>query len=354
MSIAAMAAVFVLCAGERSASADEFRRTPHAAIKGHNRVHLVNVSVGECMARCTEEKAFACLSFDYYRNQGRCDLSAATAASAGGLSQYEGSPYDHYERMLPGAPAPPPSDKEVRDFYFTKTRNAAIRGHNRKQLSAVSAGDCMRACESESSFVCRSFDYHKGKNRCDLSDKTASEVPLKRDYAGHPYDHYCRTRYVRTRNAAISGHNTRRLKNQSIHSCLAACDNEKSFTCRSVDYDRKKHVCDLSNMRANEVGGLRKDYPGHPYDHYSTLPPSSSRPDSLVPAAEKECYEPHPGSPTPHHGDAGAQCPGSDSPPPPSQSDFRFPTSGTGGVNSTEGLTSPDSTQGGLSEKSRR
>jgi len=73
---------------------------------------------------------------------------------------------------------------------YHKTPNAAISGHNNRQV-AGSVEDCKRACDSQTSFRCKSFDYYKRERKCDLSDKQASEVGgLKRDYAGNPYDHY--------------------------------------------------------------------------------------------------------------------------------------------------------------------
>ena len=62
-----------------------------------------------------------------------------------------------------------------------------------RQLKAVSPDDCARACTQESGFRCVSFDYHKGRNECDLSDKRAQDVGgLKANYPKNPYDHYSR------------------------------------------------------------------------------------------------------------------------------------------------------------------
>lgn len=73
---------------------------------------------------------------------------------------------------------------------FRRVANAAISGHNRKQVTG-SVRDCLRQCEAETSFRCVSVDYHKGKNRCDLSDKRAADVGgLKENYPGDPYEHY--------------------------------------------------------------------------------------------------------------------------------------------------------------------
>jgi len=175
---------------------------------------------------------------------------------------------------------------------YSRTTNAAISGYNNKHLSNVSPEDCARACDNETSFVCKSFDYYKNSNACDLSSKSASDVGgLSTNYT--PYDHYSRHQraatnvqpapavqstgsritgnringYSRTPNAAISGYNNKHLSNVSPEDCARACDNERSFTCKSFDYYKNSNECDLSSKNASDVGGLSTNYP--PYDHYS-------------------------------------------------------------------------------------
>lgn len=76
---------------------------------------------------------------------------------------------------------------------YRLTPNAAIHGHDSKKLFDVSVDQCKEACTNETSFLCKSFDYYKGRNICDLSDKSASDIDGLRDnYAGDPYDHYAR------------------------------------------------------------------------------------------------------------------------------------------------------------------
>lgn len=73
------------------------------------------------------------------------------------------------------------------------TANAAIYGHNDVHFDDVTIDICKQACCDDSQ--CKSFDYHKQTNQCDLSYSSASEVGgLKTDYAGNPYDHYALTR----------------------------------------------------------------------------------------------------------------------------------------------------------------
>jgi len=159
-----------------------FIRIPNAAISGHNTRHLTNVSPEDCARACAQATNFYCKSFDYYKNSRACDLSNKSAEDVGGLkTNYDGNPYDHYARMQLEVPG------------YTRTPNAAISGYNNKNLKNVTPQDCARACSAETSFYCKSFDFYKGKSKCDLSDKSAWDVGgLKTDYPGNPYDHYAR------------------------------------------------------------------------------------------------------------------------------------------------------------------
>ncbi len=73
--------------------------------------------------------------------------------------------------------------------------------------------------------------------------------------------------YGYTPNAAISGYNRKNLRNVSVSDCISAC-NETSW-CKSFDYYKSDRQCDLSDKNAADVGGLKRDYSGNPYDHYS-------------------------------------------------------------------------------------
>lgn len=49
--------------------------------------------------------------------------------------------------------------------------------------------DCKNACLAK--IWCKSFDFNKNANACDLSDKNKEDVGgLKTNYNGNPYDHY--------------------------------------------------------------------------------------------------------------------------------------------------------------------
>jgi hypothetical protein len=184
--------------------------TPHAAISGYNDYKFAGTP-----ERCTEQcsKIPDCKSVDWHRPApgswwdlfgsdddpatGDCDLSRSSAVDVGGLkTDYFPDDYDHYD---------------FQSHFFAgyedllcvdgagccdRTRNAAISGHNREKLSGQTVGTCAKACRQRS--WCRSFDWYKDQGKCDLSDKSATQVGgLKTNYANNPYDHYeCRSLYL--------------------------------------------------------------------------------------------------------------------------------------------------------------
>jgi len=157
---------------------------------------------------------------------------------------------------------------------FFHTLNAAISGHNRLQLTDVTVDDCEVECCAQA--WCKSFDYYKNEQICDLSDHTAQETGgLKRDYRGNPYDHYstvsdeCTASFFHTPNTAISGHNRLQLTDVTVDDCKAECCVRD--WCKSFDYHNFEQSCDLSDHTAQEAGGLKTDYLGNPYDHYSIV-----------------------------------------------------------------------------------
>ncbi|GAB1151017.1 MAG: hypothetical protein WStaPseu_11380 [Shewanella algae] len=82
------------------------------------------------------------------------------------------------------------------------------------------------------------------------------------------------SRFEMTDNAAISGYNSEKLSGVTAAQCASACLEEGRSWCVSFDYHKQNQSCDLSDKRAADVGGLKTDYPGNPYAHYSLKPSS--------------------------------------------------------------------------------
>ncbi len=112
----------------------------------------------------------------------------AQSNGQGFVRVYAGGPATAIDGSPVPAPRPQPGGEGLSGY--TRTERAAISGHNNRHLKGVSPADCARACDRERSFICKSFDYYRDSRACDLSDKSAAEVGLKRNYP--PYDHYSR------------------------------------------------------------------------------------------------------------------------------------------------------------------
>jgi len=88
-----------------------FTHLPNHALSGHNTKRIDSQTVAQCMHACCNEHTFDCLSFDFTKANGRCDLSDTTRAEHSGdwLSKTE---YDHYE-MVTRVSAFDPTDGDV-------------------------------------------------------------------------------------------------------------------------------------------------------------------------------------------------------------------------------------------------
>lgn len=158
---------------------------------------------------------------------------------------------------------------------FKKIRNAGIVGYNTEVFITKSAAECAQSCLNKS--WCRSFDYGRAENKCHLQKVTATgKVKLKTNYAGNPYDHYSiknpkpqRTaelaRFSLIPNAAIPGHNKKKLKGLSAAQCAKAC--LKESWCLSFDLTRSNGQCHLQSSNP-ALAVIKTDYPNNPHDHY--------------------------------------------------------------------------------------
>ncbi|XP_072050141.1 uncharacterized protein [Amphiura filiformis] len=75
----------------------QFIYTANAAIPGHNQIELRDTSLEVCAHMCTIA-TFGCASFDFARETNQCWLSANRASDAPLGREFQGDPYDYYER----------------------------------------------------------------------------------------------------------------------------------------------------------------------------------------------------------------------------------------------------------------
>ena len=56
--------------------------------------------------------------------------------------------------------------------------NGYINGQDKKTLTDMLASDCMKICQEETTFDCKSFDYNYGTRTCYLQEKDRNTVKL--------------------------------------------------------------------------------------------------------------------------------------------------------------------------------
>ncbi|XP_033643912.1 uncharacterized protein LOC117303722 isoform X2 [Asterias rubens] len=78
-------------------SVAQFQITPNAALPGYNEVEYQQTSLEKCAELCLTA-TFGCASFDFSRRTSQCWLSKATISTAPLRSNFEGNPYDYYQR----------------------------------------------------------------------------------------------------------------------------------------------------------------------------------------------------------------------------------------------------------------
>ncbi len=153
---------------------------------------------------------------------------------------------------------------------YQRSYRAALAGHNARTIPGLTLAECAAACDGESEFACVSFDYGPETRICVLEKLGSMEQELRWDYDA--WMHYERTvgleGFTLDPNAAIRHHNTRKLVKRTLSQCLAACRAEREFVCRSVDYDRYRNRCDLSDKSAAQTGLTRRYWP---HDHFERV-----------------------------------------------------------------------------------
>ncbi|WP_422375285.1 PAN domain-containing protein [Roseibium sp.] len=71
-------------------------------------------------------------------------------------------------------------------------------------------------------------------------------------------------------NAGIPGHNQESFPGMTLDICKSICVQRP--WCKSIDFDRTNGACYVQPVAQEDVGSLRTDYPGNPYDHYFYAP----------------------------------------------------------------------------------
>ncbi|ELU13877.1 hypothetical protein CAPTEDRAFT_201337 [Capitella teleta] len=203
------------------------------------------VTEDQCKAACEGETDFTCRSIDYA--EGLCYLSeddTYTAKITRGNVQFT-----YFEIVCEKDP------RNKDECPFVKIPGTYLPGRNLFFMKNVSPEDCIARCKSETTFHCRTIDYHRANRNCNLAIADRNDVVLT-VHAG--LDHYERTcdRAVSTLEAgcrwadgvpeySIPERNNKKITGKVTEDqCKAACEGETDFTCRSIDY--AEGLCYLS------------------------------------------------------------------------------------------------------------
>ncbi|CAH1785638.1 unnamed protein product [Owenia fusiformis] len=60
-------------------------------------------------------------------------------------------------------------DAKCSKYVWAHIENTCIKSENVKIFTSSNVFDCMQACEDETTFTCRSIDYHSGAKECHLA-----------------------------------------------------------------------------------------------------------------------------------------------------------------------------------------
>lgn len=78
-----------------------------------------------------------------------------------------------------------------RSYAFERTRNSRLEGFVRKSTQVNNREDCLAACLTEESFICRSANYNYNTFFCEMSDQDKRSKPQNmRTAYGEPVDYF--------------------------------------------------------------------------------------------------------------------------------------------------------------------
>lgn len=151
--------------------------------------------------------------------------------------------------------------------------NPRAASHSAARAMELRAGHSARAMSAQ----------NRAKNKATRQKKSqASIAAIKNEFDKLGRAMNLATDFKHAPDAAISGHNMKKLTDVTVAQCKNYCAEETAFICKSFDYNRGGRYCHLSDKNASDVGSLKTDYPGNPWDYYEFLYPNSSRIDPVT------------------------------------------------------------------------
>jgi len=262
---------------------NKFTKTSTKAIIGHNDKKLENVTVDECADKCLGTYGNWCVSFDMSIKRDKCYLTGIKAKESSHYIKH--MKYNNYS--LKG-------HKSNILTNFHKVENAIIPTANINIVHGISSLECANLClntKPKNTPQCKSFDYHKNKQICYLSNKNMYDSPHYGLTLSSSYDHYSLykkfndnqtdfeeipksdnlSKFSKIKKSAIKTYNKESLVG-SREECANECLTRYKDWCTSFDYKTTKKTCYFSDTLAknidNKYFSTRDD---SPFEYYSLL-----------------------------------------------------------------------------------
>ena len=208
-------------------------------MRDNNDKTIYRVSVDECKKLCWTYSIFICKSFDYRKSDRSCYLSKRAAYDRG-MRLGSSSNYDYYEKQNVVYRAP----INLANQFKERSRTYLSGNNDKKVISNIDG--CKKACLTETSFVCKSFDYYTPGKYCNLSKKERFDNVSMGSSSDYTYFEKQNNLTVATTNSTnkftstartyLSNNNDKKL-NTNLEGCKRACLTETDFHCKSFDFN---------------------------------------------------------------------------------------------------------------------
>jgi len=240
-----------------------FTRVPQMILVGFAAFVMENVpSVTMCLDQCTNPppetgENFVCKSVMYYYNEQECILNAETRETKPDLFIPEGEEFqvDYFDITCHLEKETCPQGKKLSSI---KTLNSALPEGDGSihviESGTGTPGECLKKCSDLAPEKCRSFNYDKDGNLCNLlylDGKTTLRPTVKKGI--DLYDLHCLapptscpvgkddasfSRYLYTKQSGLP---TKEFPTTSLTKCLEICSSAER--CEGVNYNRRNGNC---------------------------------------------------------------------------------------------------------------
>lgn len=220
--------------------------------------------ITECVDRCRNDAK--CMSANF--ETGFCSYSIHNSVQKPDSLRTEDFPVfpTYLEKLCLAIP-----DECESEWQFERVPNHELLGKNKKSVNVASKKECLNACLSESSFICRSAELDYTTFACTLSDMsrqvlttqlTRVSAPRRVDYfenmcAPEPRA-YCE--FNRIKGRVLKTSNLVKSKVESEEECRKLCV-DATFACQYYHYAQlSEDECSISHHTSTTLAHISEPY----------------------------------------------------------------------------------------------